>query len=196
MPRLPQFLAAPILAAFAACAQAGAAPRYEIDARHSHVQFSVERFGFNAILGEFREFTGIIELPDDAPADGSVRATIEATSLVSGDAERDEIVKGERWLDVARHPGIEFHSTRVIPRGGGVASVHGELTLLGVTRPVVLEASLNRLGVDPSNRREAAGFSATAAIRRSEFGLTTASALIADVVHLRIEVIAHRLEDP
>ena len=74
--------------------------------------------------------------------------------------------------------------------------MHGELTLLGVTRPVVLEASLNRLGVDPSNRREAAGFSATAAIRRSEFGLTTASALIADVVHLRIEVIAHRLEDP
>lgn len=194
MPRLPLFVAA-ILAAFAGPAQADAAAQYRIDAAHSHVQFSVDRFGFNAIVGEFRDFQGVIDLPGDAMADGSVQATIRTSSLVSGDGERDDIVKGEYWLDVARFPTIEFRSRGVTLRGGRSALVDGELTLLGVTRPVVLEASLNKLGTDPSRQREAAGFTAAALIKRSEFGLATAGALIGDVVRIRIEIIAHRLPE-
>lgn len=190
---LPLFAAATILAAFAGPAQAGAAGRYEIDARHSHVQFSIDRFGFNAVIGEFRDFRGVIDLPDGEVAAGSVSATIAAASLVSGDAERDVIVKGEHWLDAARFPTIEFRSTGATARGSRNALVAGELTLLGVTRPVVLEASMNKLGTDPSVQREAAGFTATTLIKRSEFGLATAGSLIGDVVRIRIEVIAHRL---
>lgn len=195
MPRLPLSLAGPILAAFAGFAQAAApAARYEIDARHSHAQFSVERFGFNAILGEFRDFSGVITLPDGSLARGSVTATLATASLESGDAERNDIVKGEHWLDAARHPAIAFRSTGVTPRGGQAAAVAGELTLLGVTRPVVLDVTLNKLGVDPSLQREAAGFTATAVLKRSDFGLATAGALIGDVVHIRLEIIAHRME--
>jgi polyisoprenoid-binding protein YceI len=196
MPRLPLFLAA-ILAAFGGPAQAAAAAQYRIDAAHSHVQFSVDRFGFNAIIGEFRDFGGVITLPDGALAGGTVSATIRAASLVSGDDERDAIVKGEHWLDAARFPTIEFRSSGMTLRGAQSALVDGELTLLGVTRPVVLEASLNKRGTDPSSQREAAGFTAAALIKRSEFGLETAGALIGDVVRIRIEIIAHRLpEDP
>lgn len=190
---LPLLAAATILAAFPASAQAGLVARYEIDARHSHVQFSVDRFGFNAVIGEFRDFHGVVDLPDGDIATGSVAATIATSSFVSGDAERDDIVKGEHWLDTARYPVIEFRSKGVTPRGSRAALIDGELTLLGVTRPVVLEANLNRLGTDPSLQREAAGFTATTLIKRSEFGLVTAGSLIGDVVRIRIEIIAHRL---
>lgn len=192
MPRLPLFLAA-ILAAFAGPAQAAVAAQYRIDAAHSHVQFSVDRFGFNAIIGEFRDFDGVIVLPDGALAGGAVSATIRTASLVSGDGERDAIVKGEHWLDATRFPTIGFRSTGVTLRGSQSALVAGELTLRGVTRPVVFEASLNKLGTDASLEREAAGFTAAALIKRSEFGIETAGALIGDVVRIRIEIIAHRL---
>ncbi len=192
MSRLPLFLAASILAAFPGLAQAESPPAaYEIDVVHSHVQFSVDRFGFNAIIGEFRDFEGVILLADGSLAGGAATATIRTASLASGDAERDSIVKGEHWLDAARFPTIAFRSTRIAERDPGSATITGELTLLGVTRPVLLDVTLNKRGIDPSTKREAVGFTATAALRRSDFGLTTASALIGDDIRIRIEAIAH-----
>lgn len=192
MTRLPHFLCASMLAAFAAPAQAEAKlSAYEIDARHSHVQFSVQRFGFNAIVGEFRDFEGVVLLQDGSLVDGAVTATIRTASLASGDAERDEIVTGEFWLRAARFPTIAFRSMHIAVRDAGSATITGELTLLGVTRPVLLDVTLNKRGIDPSTQREAVGFTATAALRRTDFGLTTATALIGDDIRVRIEAIAH-----
>jgi len=184
-------VAATILAVLLLPAQA-AAERFEIDAAHSHVQFSVDRFGFNAIIGEFRDIHGAILLADDVLEGSSVHASVATASLASGNAERDDILKGEYWLAVERHPRIEFRSTRVERDGDRGVTIAGDLTFLGVTRPLVFEARLNRRGIDPSVQREAAGFTAIALLKRSEFGLVTGGSLIGDEVSIRIELIAHR----
>jgi len=190
MQRMPLLVAATILACPAFAQPPPEARLYQIDARHSHVQFSVERFGFNAIIGEFRDVRGVVTLGDHGLADGSVTATVATASLASGDAERDALVKGEHWLDVARFPAISFQSTQVTVRDPGSATIAGEVTIHGVTRPVLLDVTLNRRGIDPSSQREAVGFSATGALRRTDFGIDTATALIGDDVRIRIEAIA------
>lgn len=188
-----RFVASTVLAA-AAATSAEAADRYVIDAAHSTVQFSVERFGFNQIIGSFGDVSGAVVLDSDAPQKSAVEATIGAASLYSGDAERDGHVSGPRWLNAAANPSIVFKSTNVTLRGEHEATVTGSLTLLGVTRLVTLAVRLNKLGADPSNNKPAAGFSATAALKRSDFGLETALALIGDEVEIRLEILAHKEE--
>jgi len=98
----------------------------------------------------------------------------------------DEIVKGDKLFDVAKHPQASFRSTSVVPQGTGRLKITGDLTLHGVTRPVVLDATLNKVGEHPSRKVPTIGFNATAVIRRSEFGLTGFLPNIADEVQLRI----------
>ena len=177
-----------------ATAGALAADRYEIDPRHSFVEFSVDRFGFNRVIAGFSDVTGALTLDEAAPENSAVEARIGVASLASGDAERDEHVTGARWLNAGAFPDISFRSTSVTRTGEATAEVAGELTLLGRTRPVMLSVRMNRIGPDPSNRRQAAGFSATAVVKRSEFGLETAAALVGDDVEVRLEILAHKTE--
>ena len=163
---------------------------YTIDASHTHVQFSVMRFGFNQIIGEFQELSGEIVLDEDAPESSSVRVTIDTTSLESGDPLRNEHVSGPAWLDTNSHPTMSFASTNVEQTSEMTALITGDLTIKGITQPVVLNATLNRIGTDPVSRGQAAGFSATAQISRAAFGIDVAGNLIGDEVSIRIEALA------
>lgn len=172
----------------AAAAQDGA---YVIDASHSHVQFSVDRFGFNSVIGAFRDVSGSVALNEKDPAKSAVTARIVVSSLQSGDATRDEHVTGARWLDAAAYPEIRFTSTKVELVDEDEAKVTGDLTLHGVTKPATLHVKLNKFGSDPATKKKAAGFSASAEVKRSDFGLTAAQGLVGDVVTIRIEALTH-----
>ncbi len=163
---------------------------YVIDASHSHVQFAVERFGFNAIIGDFRDISGVISIDADHPENSKVSATIGVASVVSGDDERDGHVRGPHWLNAAAFSTMIFTSTSVDQLSDTEADVTGDLTLLGVTKPVTLNVRLNKLGNDIVSKRPAAGFSATGVVKRSDFGLTTAAGLIGDDISIRIETLA------
>lgn len=172
-----------------------AAPEtYVVDASHTHVQFSVKRFGFNYIIGEFKDLSGSLTLDEDAPDTSTVSAEIKTESLESGDDVRNGHVMGEFWFDVANHPTITFISTGIELTGDDAAIITGDLTIKGVTKPVSLDAKLNRIGVDPASKRKAAGFSATANLSRSAFGMSIAEKLIGDDVAIRIELLAHQSE--
>lgn len=171
-----------------------AGDEYVIDPSHSVVQFSVNRFGFASILGQVRDFEGTVSLDEGAPDKSAVSVVLKTGSLESGDATRDEHLKGARWFDAATYPTIEFRSTGVAAVNGNIADVAGVLKLHGVEAPVTLHVTLNKLGEDPATRKKAAGFSATARVKRSDFGMTTAAALVGDDVDIRIEALAHLKE--
>jgi len=157
------------------------------------VAFSVDRFGFNHVLGRFEDVNGEVILDEANPANSSVRATIQVASIDSSNDTRDEHLRGERWLNAPRFPTIEFRSTAVRLTGERTAEVTGDLTMLGQSHPVTLNVTLNNIGGTPNApQRRQAGFSATGSLTRSTWGSTTAGApgMIGDAVSITIEALA------
>lgn len=163
-----------------------------IDPAHTQVEFSIDRFGFNRVVGRFDAVAGEVTLDQTAPGASGVVATIQTASISTGNAERDAHLKGPNWLKTDQFPTMTFRSTGVTTDGANRAHVTGALTLLGVSAPVVLDVMLNKIGDDPATRRPAAGFSASTVISRRTHGLTTASALIGDAVIVKIEALCFR----
>ena len=183
-----------IAAALAASGAAYAEPlNYTLDSSHTQVAFSIDRFGFNHVLGRFEDVAGTMVIDEANPANSSVTATIQVGSVDSSNDRRDEHIRGERWLNAAQFPTIEFRSTAVRLTGERTAEVTGNLTLLGQTHPVTLNVTLNNIGAPANapNRRQA-GFSATGSLTRSTWGSTNAQGpnLIGDAVSIQIEALA------
>lgn len=164
------------------------ATTYTLDGAHTQVAFSIDRFGFNHVLGRFDTIAGSINIDQANPERSSVTATIQTASVSSGNATRDEHLRAARWLDVAQFPTMEYRSTSVRRTGESTAEVTGNLTLHGVTAPVTLNVTLNKIG--PSgNGTPSAGFTATGTLSRAAFGITTATNLIGDEVRITIEAL-------
>ena len=178
-------------ALFAAGAAHADPVTYTLDPAHTQVAFSIDRFGFNRVLGRFDTVSGELVLDEANPANSSVRATVQIASVDSGNDTRDDHLRGERWLNAAAHPTMSFRSTSVTLTGETTATVVGDLTLRGVTAPVTLSVTLNKLGQNPTNQREAAGFTATGTLSRAAFGIAIAPGLIGDEVAITIETLAY-----
>lgn len=190
---MPRTLMASCLLALAlAPAAVAQETRYVIDGGHTHVQFSVERFGFADTIGIFPDSSGHIILDQETPENSRVVAEVRTPTVWTGLAERDEAVRSPFFLNAEAHDTIRFESTAVERTGEDQARVTGQLTIWGQSRPASFDVTLNRIGPDPSLQgREGVGFSLTGEISRSAFGHETAAALIGDVVSIRIEVLAH-----
>jgi polyisoprenoid-binding protein YceI len=128
-------------------------------------------------------------LDEANPANSSVHAVVQIASVDSGSDTRDGHLRGERWLNAAQNPTMEFRSTAVRLTGERTAEVTGNLTLLGQTHPLTLNVTLNQVGPAPNNQRRTAGFSATGTLNRSAWGSTTATNLIGDAVSIQIEAL-------
>lgn len=147
---------------------------YEIDPSHSVVEFVVRHLGLAKVRGRFNEFTGVIEVGED-PTGSRVDVTIQAASIDTRDARRDEHLRTSDFLDVENHPTLEFHSTSVSRRGEDWR-VEGDLTIRGVTRPVTLDLEFEGAMQDPWGLTRI-GCSATTEVDREDFGLTWNQAL-------------------
>lgn len=202
------FAAALLAAPACVGSRAGAEPvDYHIDFQHSQIMFSIDRFGFNHVIGRFdgridaqgrqivaldpnstSVITGEIMLDQTTPARSSVQATVQMAGLTSGDLQRDNIIKGDHWLNVAQYPTMTFRSTSVQMTDATHARVAGDLTLMGQTHPFALAVTLNKIGPAPDGA-QAAGFTATGTLHRSQWGLTIATGLIGDDVNITIEAL-------
>lgn len=184
------------LAGTAATAQS-ALPRYGADPVHSTVVFAVDHLGYSQSIGRFRVREMDLRFDPDRWAESSVEAVIDIGSLDLADAGWNRTMLGRRWFRVEEFPEARFRSTRVRPTGEQTADIDGELSLLGVTRPVTLKTRLNRIGSNLyAGGRLWIGFSATAPLSRSEFGLTADPKAVGDVVEIRIELEGPRLDRP
>ncbi|NWG53624.1 MAG: YceI family protein [Hydrogenophilaceae bacterium] len=179
------------LALLALVAPAFAEPaRYTLDPTHTQVGWSIDRFGFTKMTGRFDEASGVVMLDPENPANSSVTAEINVGSVDSGYDERDEHLRAERWLNAAAHPTMRFQSSSVTLTGENTATVVGDLSFRGVTQPVTLNVTLNKLGPSPMGGAPTAGFTATGVLSRSAFGLTIAPGAIGDEVAIHIEALA------
>jgi polyisoprenoid-binding protein YceI len=169
--------------------------RWQIDSAHSGIHFSVRHLVIAKVRGQFTRWNGSIEAPDGDASRAGVEVTIDASSISTGVADRDTHLRSADFLDVENHPEITYKSTRVEKLDGERLRVHGELTIHGATRPVVLNVEDVAFTKDPwGNQR--AGFNAKTSIERSAFGLTWNQLLeaggvaVADRIDIELEIEA------
>jgi polyisoprenoid-binding protein YceI len=186
---LATLIAGAALAATAAPAFA-AEVAYTLDPAHTETTFVVDRFGFTSVIGIFAKSEGTIWLDEAAPEKSRVEATVTVDSLLTADPTRDQHVKGERWLNAAKNPTMTFKSTKVEKTGAMTAKVTGDMTIMGVTQPAVLDVKLNKIGTAPNNQKKQAGFTITGTVSRKAFGSAGAAGIIGDAVAIRIETLA------
>lgn len=166
---------------------------WSLDPVHTRIAFAVEHAGFSNALGTFSGATGTLAFDPDAGdwAGARLEVQVPVARLDLGDAEWNEATLARKLLDAEAHPFAGFVSTRVDPVDPTHATVHGLLTLRGETREVALDVVLNAVQRHPMPPfRRTAGFSATATIRRGDFGIDAWKSIIGDTVELRIEAEA------
>ncbi len=166
---------------------------YVLDPVHSQPSFEASHIGMSVQFGSFTKLSGKVTL-DRAARTGTVDIAIDPASVRTYDARLDAIVKGERFFNVEKFPTITFKSSRVVLEGDRVVAVDGDLTMLGVTKPVSLKVLTFRCGEQPFNKKPMCGASATATIKRSDFGMQSGLDIgnPADEIALRIPVEAYR----
>lgn len=183
-------LTAAVLAA-AASVPAMAADSYTIDPQHSFPGFEVTHLGFSIMRGSFYSTSGKIVL-DPSGKSGSIDASIDMSSVMTGYAKRDDHLRSSDFFDVAKYPTMTYKSTKLKYSGGKLVSADGELTLHGVTKPVSLTVTHFYCGTNPVMKKPACGANATASIKRSEFGIDAYVPGISDEVKIAIEVEAFK----
>ncbi len=164
---------------------------YTVDPAHTYPTFEVSHLGFSTQRGTFTRSSGRIVL-DRAAKRGAIDIGIDAASLDTGHAKRDEALRGEDFFDVARHATISYRSTALKFDGEALTGADGELTLLGVTRPVALKVSAFKCGLHPLSRKQLCGADATATLRRSDFGMKAFLPAVGDDVRIAIQIEAFR----
>ncbi|MBI2993055.1 MAG: YceI family protein [Gammaproteobacteria bacterium] len=147
-----------------------AAANYEIDPSHAFIQFRISHLGYSVLNGRFNTFAGKFTWDKDKLPESGIEVTVQTNSIDSNWAERDKHLRGEDFLDVEKYPTAIFKSTKYTGDAKG-GKLEGTLTLHGVTRPLTLDVKFIGEGPDPWGGYRA-GFSATATLKRADFGMT------------------------
>lgn len=167
-----------------------AADKYDIDPTHTQVEFTYSHMGFSNITGRFDTVEGDFLFDPADPTKSSVSITIPVSSMSTGVAKLDEHLQKPDFFDAATFPTATFRSTGVTAAGEGRLKVAGDLTIHGVTRPVVLDVTINKIGEHPMAKVPAAGFDATTTILRSDYGVGGYVPVVGDEVRIDITVEA------
>lgn len=174
-------------------AQAPLADRYDVDASHSGVVFGWNHFGFSNPTARFDKIEGSMLLDKADLTKSSISITLPLEGLDTRVAKLDEELKGPDFLDAAKYPKITFKSTKIEKTGENSLKITGDLTVHGVTKPVTLDAKVNKIGIFEIPgviKAQAAGFDATTVIRRSDFGVNKYVPAVSDEIPVRITLDA------
>ncbi len=172
--------------ALASTAALAAPLTYKIDPNHTDVVASWSHFGFSNPIAHFGQADGAITYDPANVGASKVEVTLPLSGLNSHVPDFDDHLRSDDFFDAAKYPVITFRSTSVKAAGKDKLSVTGDLTIKGITKPVTLEVSINKIGVQPMAKREAAGFNATTTIKRSDFGVGKYAPNVSDEVTLTI----------
>ncbi len=181
------------LAAVALVGETAYGASYTIDPNHTYPSWEVSHLGISVLRGKFTKTSGKLTFDREAKA-GEVAIEIDAASIESGHAKFNEHLRSEDFFNVAKFPSIGFKSTAFHFTQDTLAMVDGELTMLGVTKPVTLMVHGMGCTTHPRLKREVCGAELGTAVRRSDFGMKYGLPRNGDVVTLRIQVEALRDE--
>lgn len=163
------------------------AGNYAVDSAHTQIVFTVNHLGFNSYYGIFGGATGSLTLDPAKPATSSVSIEIPLAELVTTNQQLNAHLAAPDFFDTKKFPTASFKSTSVTV-DGTKAKIAGNLTLKGVTKPVVLDAWFTGAGPAPMTKAATVGFEATTTIKRSDFGVSYGVPIVSDEVPLRITV--------
>lgn len=158
---------------------------YEIDKDHTQLSFTVFHLGISDYTGQFIQPTGTLTLDPGHPENDKVAVTFRTDSVITTTPALDKHLKTADFFDTAKYPEATFVSTKVAVTGK-TALITGNLTLHGVTKPVVLATKFSGAAQNPMSKVLNVGFSATTTIKRSDFGMTFLVPLVSDEVRLTI----------
>lgn len=170
---------------------------YELDPEHTTVFFTVDHIGYAKTLGLFTAVSGKFMFDPQTRELGDVTVDIDAASVQSFNEARDAHVRKPDFLDIQKYPAITFTASGGTATSNKVGTVTGDLTILGQTRPVTLDVTLNKAAPYPfGHKRDVLGLSMTTSINRSEFGMAygVANGLVGDTVDIQIETEAMKVQ--
>ena len=167
---------------------------YQIDPRHSSADFTVTHMLISKVPGQFHGVNGTIVVDDSDLSKSSVNVTIDVNTVNTNEPDRDKDLKSPNFFDVANYPTITFKSTKVEKNADGTLKVTGDLTIHGVTKSVVLNATVPKSPIkDPWGLTRTAS-AATTQINRKDFGITWnktldgGGAIVSDEVNISLAV--------
>jgi len=160
---------------------------YALDSAHGKITWSVSHFGFSTYVGQFATVNATLKLDPKNLGATVLDATIDTNSVGTLNAALDKHLKSAEFLDTAKFPTATFKATKVTKTGDTTADIAGDLTLHGVTKPVVVQATFNQAGVNPLDKKYQLGFAGSAKIKRSDFGIKAYVPAVGDEVTLTIE---------
>lgn len=164
------------------------AEKFVLDPTHTNITWSANHAGFSNPNGKFSKSSGVMFLDEANPENSSVEVEIDMSGIITGFEDFDKHLKTADFFNSEKFKTAKFISTKVEVLTKDTAKIHGDLTLLGVTKPVILEAKLNKIGRHPFTKKKTAGFSATTTIKRSDFGIKYGLPMVSDEVKLSVEV--------
>ena len=170
-----------------------AAENYTLDPYHTFPNFTVDHLGLSTMYGRFGKTSGKFSM-DRGAKSGSVELVIDTASVDTGDNDkgtrarsRNEHLRSVDFFNAAEFPQMTFKSTKVTFNGDNPATVEGDLTLLGVTKPLSLTLERFKCGTNPGNKKDRCGGNATGKLKRSDFGMKTGIPAVSDEITLLIE---------
>ena len=145
---------------------------YAVEPVHTMVMFGVSHFGFSTYYGQFPGATGTLVLDAANPAASKLDVSVPVAGVMTASSKLAEELVSPDWLDAKAYPAMTFRSTKITLTSPTTADVEGDLTLHGVTHPIVLKATFKKAAVFPMNQHYMIGFDAVGKVKRSEFGVS------------------------
>ena len=162
------------------------AQKWTVDKAHAKVGFTVTHLMLSDVEGDFKKFDASITSSKDDFSDAVFDLTLDAASVNTDNDMRDNHLKGVDFFDVAKYPQITFKSKSVTKTEGNKYKVNGDLTMHGVTKPVVLDLTLNGIGKNMRTQKPLAGFKVSGAINRTDFGVgSMPGAIVSETIEIR-----------
>jgi len=180
-------IALPCSASFAAS--------YQLEPIHTQILFFCDHLGFSKSQGEFLKFDGSFSFDPDNMRASMVEIVIDSASIDMDNQKWNDHMKNQDFFDVDKHPKMTFISNKVEPMSDNTMNIHGNLTILGHSEPIILTVTHNKSGVHPFSGKYTAGFSAYTNVKRSLFGMTYGLPALGDDIEIRLEVEGQKITE-
>ncbi len=165
-----------------------AADKYEIDKSHTNILFYINHLGFSDMIGEFTDYDGYFTFDQEKPEDSKIEITLKPAGIRTSSAKLDSELQGDNFFKSSQFPTITFTSDKIKSTGEKSGNVSGVITMLGVSKPVILKVNFNKADYHPLTKDFVAGFSASTTIKRSVFGMNSYLPMVGDDVRIEIQI--------
>tara|TARA_Y100000780_G_scaffold191058_1_gene178945 strand:+ start:33811 stop:34386 length:576 start_codon:yes stop_codon:yes gene_type:complete len=186
-------LSTALVAGFAAPAFAETTT-YTVDPSHTNILMSVSHLGFSTMVLEALKPEGTVKFDQENPQNSAVNITLKAAHIDGDDQKFNAHLQSADFFNATEYPEITFKSKEVKVTGEGKGQVLGDFTLLGITKPVTLEVTFNKAGLNPFSNTETVGFTASTNLKRTDYGMDYGVPAIGDDIKVDINLEAIKAE--